>query len=67
MSKQLYLLSDASEVMEARMMTPDEAVKAQENAEQATAGNLNWYGPFDVKDPATMRIVHVNVQETSIH
>lgn len=67
MNKQLYLLSDGTEVFEARMLTYDEVLKLQNEANDHTDGNLNWYGPFDVKDPATMRIVHVNVQETSIH
>lgn len=74
MSKQLFLLSDGESVLEARMMTMDEAIEAQidrEEKEKLKDGTLNegyiWYGPFDVKDPATMRIVHVNVQETSIH
>lgn len=54
--KRLYLLSDGGEVMEARMMTTDEAEKAQRSADEATDGNLNWYGPYLVKDPSTMSI-----------
>lgn len=54
--KRLYLLSDATDVFEARMMTADEAVNAQKKADEATDGNLTWYGPFMVKEPGRMDI-----------
>lgn len=45
--KHIYFLSDGSEVTNARMMTIDEALTAQENIDVNGGGSI-WFGPFTV-------------------
>ena len=51
MEKHIYFLSDGSEVADARAMTLDEALAAQQKADEATDGNWIWHGPFTVSGP----------------
>lgn len=75
MQKFLFLLSDGEDVAQARMMTMDEAVEAEADRKDNDLVDpyFTWYGPFDVSNPATLRITHVDRQvvvdrhEASIH
>lgn len=46
--RHLYLLSDGKDVFEVRMMEKEEALKEHDKADEATDGNLQWYGPYQV-------------------
>lgn len=65
MSKLLFLLSNGESVKEARMMTMEEVRQAQIEEDKKGNNSLFWYGPFDVKEPATLQFYHTNKQ--SVH
>lgn len=75
MEKFLFLLSDGEEAVQARMMTMEEAVQeeASRHDNELADPTLTWYGPFDVKNPATLQMVNTGKSivtdrcEPSIH